>query len=169
MSVAWRVHANWVCFDMGSKTTGRRRTPSRFVLRRKKGSRFEDSASKARELFDGLRARNSGGLEHRSNRFQLVKKRSSESRLAADRGKRRLAGSVGHVGTLVFLARIGGSGLPSQTQSTCYAAIGHPSSGAVSPRRSPVSGTGERPEHVGDPRRRRTGPTLTRQRRPAPS
>jgi hypothetical protein len=55
-AVSRRSLANWLRLDLGLEAFGKTRTPSRFVLRRKKRGGLEDSASEARELLDGLRA-----------------------------------------------------------------------------------------------------------------
>ena len=60
--VTRRSRANWLRFDLGLETLGKTRTPTRFLLQRKKGSCLEDSASEARELLDGLRAMGSGRI-----------------------------------------------------------------------------------------------------------
>jgi hypothetical protein len=101
--VARRSRANWLRLDLGL-ALGKTWTPTRFLLQREKGSCLEDSASEARKLLDGLRALGSGRIGPRSKQFQLVEERAGERCLAANRGKGRLAASIGHACTLVSLA-----------------------------------------------------------------
>jgi hypothetical protein len=108
--VTRRFDAKRIRLDLGWETLRKTRNPLRFLFQRKDGRGFEDSAPKAGELVDRLRAGGSRGIEPGANGFQLVEQCANERCLVADRGEGRLVGWVGHGCTL---------GLPAPGNGRC--------------------------------------------------